>query len=206
MDIDIWEVIEAASTKPFGFMPFYPGPGVGGHCIPVDPFYLSYQAKKFDIIPRFIEMSGEINEFMKIHAVNLVRNGLNTINKNISSSKIVVMGLSYKKNIPDTRESPSIKIIEELVSLGADVGVYDPFIEKIDTKMGTFTSTGSIDEALEGKDCAIFVVDHDIFKNIDINKLNLMDEKVIVDCKNIFDPQGDYIYYGVGRPCQEGSR
>lgn len=200
MDIDIWEVIEAAGSKPFGFMSFYPGPGVGGHCIPVDPFYLSYQAKKFDIIPRFIEMSGEINEFMKIHAVNLVGRGLNSINKSISSSKIVVMGLSYKRNIADTRESPSIKIIEELAGLGADVEVYDPFIEKIETKVGTFKSARSIDEALEGKDCAIFVVGHDIFKKLDVNKLDLMREKVIIDCKNIFDGSGDYIYYGIGKP------
>lgn len=200
MNIDIWEVIVAAKTKPFGFMTFYPGPGIGGHCIPVDPFYLSYQAKKFDIIPRFIEMSGEINEFMKIHAVNLVNKGLNSINKKIQSSKIVVMGLSYKENNADTRESPSIKIIEELVSLGADITVYDPFVEKIETKAGKFLSAKGIDEALRGKDCAIFLVAHDAFKAMDETKFDIMREKVIIDCKNIFDDKGDYIYCGLGKP------
>lgn len=206
MNIDVWEVTKAASSKPFGFMPFYPGPGVGGHCIPVDPFYLSYQAKKFDIIPRFIEMSGEINEFMKIHAVNLVRRGLEAVDKDISSSKIAVMGLSYKRNVADTRESPSIKIIEELIGLGAEVDVFDPFIKEVETKAGTFTSLESIEEALKGKDCAIFVVDHDAFKNLDKNKFDSMNKKVIVDCKNIFDGEGDYVYYCIGKPPTEDSK
>jgi len=114
MGIDTWEVIDAAATKPYGFMPFYPGPGVGGHCIPLDPYYMSYRAKKYGFIPRFIETSGEINEFMKMHTVNLIEKGLRQVGKRVYGAKVAVMGLAYKKNINDSRESPSIKIVEEL--------------------------------------------------------------------------------------------
>ena len=126
MDIDIWDVIEAAKTKPFGFMAFYPGPGVGGHCIPLDPYYLSYRAKQFDIIPKFIETAGEINDFMPINTVNTARRKLLKVGKKIRNSKIFILGLAYKANIADTRESPSIKIIEELIESNADFKLYDP--------------------------------------------------------------------------------
>ena len=200
MDIDTWDVIDAASTKPYGFMPFYPGPGVGGHCIPLDPFYMSYIAKRYGIIPRFIETSGEINNFMKIHAVNLVEKGLRKVDKKIYGSNIAVMGLSYKKNINDTRESPSIKIIEELVNLGANVKVYDPYSESIQTEVGVYYSEKSIKEVLTKTDCAIFIVDHDDFKTLEIESLiKLMNTPVIVDCKNIFKDVDQLIYLGIGK-------
>ena len=200
MDIDTWDVIDAASTKPYGFMPFYPGPGVGGHCIPLDPFYMSYIAKRYGIIPRFIETSGEINNFMKMHAVNLVEKGLRKVDKKIYGSKIAVMGLSYKKNINDTRESPSIKIIEELVNLGADVKVYDPYSESIQTEVGVYCSEKSINGVLTKTDCAIFIVDHDEFKTLEIESLSkLMNCPVIVDCKNIFKNVDQLIYLGIGK-------
>lgn len=127
-------------------MPFYPGPGIGGHCIPLDPFFMSYIAKRYEFIPRFIETAGEINEFMKIHVVNLAEKGLKKAGKSVHEAKVVIMGLAYKKNIDDTRESPAIKIIEELVNLGAEVRVYDPYVKSIKTKVGVFNS----EKVLEG--------------------------------------------------------
>ncbi len=201
MGINTWDVIDAAATKPYGFMPFYPGPGVGGHCIPLDPFYMSYKAKKYGFIPRFIETSGEINEFMKIHVINMVEKGLKRVDKKLYGAKVAVMGLAYKKNIDDPRESSSIKIIEELVNLGADVRVYDPYIKSIETKEGEFHSVKNIDEAFRNMDCTVFVVDHDVFREININLLSgMMKSPIVIDCKNIFrEFNKDLIYYGIGK-------
>lgn len=200
MEIDAWEVIDAAATKPYGFMPFYPGPGIGGHCIPLDPYYMSYRAKKYGFIPRFIETSGEINEFMKMHTINLVEEGLKQVGKRIYGAKVAVMGLAYKKNINDPRESPSIKIIEELTNLGASVQVYDPFVTSLATRAGMFTSTESVKKALLGTDCAVFLVDHDIFRELDIRyAVSGMDSPVIVDCKNLFEQTDGIIYLGIGK-------
>lgn len=200
MGIDTWEVIDAASSKPYGFMPFYPGPGIGGHCIPLDPYYMSYRAKKFGFIPRFIETSGEINSFMGVHAVNLIEKGLAKVNKRIYGSKVAVLGLAYKKNIDDTRESPSIKIIEELVNLGAHVKVYDPFASSIKTKPKKFYSEAKIEDALKDSDCAIFVTDHDSFRDLDINEVcKLMKYPICIDCKNLFQKVDNLIYYGIGK-------
>lgn len=200
MEIDTWEVIDAASSKPYGFMPFYPGPGIGGHCIPLDPYYMSYKAKKFGFIPRFIETSGEINSFMEIHAVNLVEKGLAKVNKRIYGSKVAVLGLAYKKNIDDTRESPSIKIIEELVNLGANIKVYDPFASSIKTKAGRFYSESTIEEALKESDCAIFVTDHDFFRDLNLFDFkHIVKSPIVVDCKNLFNEPDGFIYLGIGK-------
>jgi len=201
MNINIWDVIDAASTKPFGFMPFYPGPGIGGHCIPLDPYYLSYKAKKIGQMTRFIELSGEVNEFMKMHVVNLASTALKNVNKEIRNSTIAVLGLSYKKNIDDIRESPSIKVIEEFAKMDAEIKVYDPFVSMLHTRYGKFTSEKSIEDTLKDVDCAIFMVDHDAFKNLDLVKYkDLMKHNIIIDCKNIFDNIKDYEYYGIGKP------
>jgi len=187
MDIDIWEAIGAAKTKPFGFTPFYPGPGVGGHCIPLDPYYLSYRAKHFGIIPRFIETAGEINDFMPIHTVNLVRKGLKKIDKNIRGSKILILGISYKANISDTRESPAVNVIEELVENGADIKVYDPCAQSITTRFGEFNSKGSLKQNISPADCVVILADHDEFMgNQEILKA-LEDSVVVVDTKNVLD-------------------
>lgn len=203
--IDIWEAISAAATKPFGFMPFYPGPGVGGHCIPIDPFYLSYEAKKRGFIPRFIELGSEINEFMIIHTLNLAEKGLSNVNKSISNSIIAVIGLAYKKNIDDVRESPSKKIIEEIINRGGEVKVYDPYVNSITTKFGEFVSEKNILDALRDVDCAIFVVDHEEFKNVEVKEMKkIMKHPIIIDCKNLFDKykiKNHKIYlYGIGKP------
>ncbi len=200
MGIDIWEVIDAAATKPYGFMPFYPGPGIGGHCIPLDPYYMSYRAKKFGFIPRFIETSGEINEFMKMHVVNLAEQGLRQVGKRLYGTKIAIMGLAYKKNINDPRESPAIKIVEELVNLGAEVQVYDPYVPSLVTKAGVFVSLGSVEETLSGAECVIFLVDHDVFRKISVETMNkLMASPVVVDGKNLFAGEEEIIYLGIGK-------
>jgi UDP-N-acetyl-D-glucosamine dehydrogenase len=200
MGIDTWEVIDAASTKPYGFMPFYPGPGIGGHCIPLDPFYMSYKAKKYGFIPRFIETSGEINNYMKMHAVNLIEKGLKKVDKKLHGSRIAVMGLAYKKNIEDTRESPAIKIIEELVNLGANVRIYDPYAKSIQTNAGKYFSESNIEDALKDADCAAFIVDHDQFKKLNSNIfIELMASPIIIDCKNIFFNLNDITYLGLGK-------
>ena len=200
MDINIWEVIDAAATKPYGFMPFYPGPGIGGHCIPLDPYYMSYRAKKYGFIPRFIETAGEINEFMKMHIVNLAEKGLRQVGKHLYGAKIAVMGLAYKKNINDPRESPAIKIIEELVNLGADVRVYDPYVPSLATKAGVFASVGSVEEALSGAECAVFLVDHDVFRGLSVETVKgLMASPVVVDGKNLFAGGEGVVYLGIGK-------
>jgi len=131
MGIDIWEVIEAAKTKPFGFMAFYPGPGLGGHCIPIDPFYLTWKAKEFDRNTRFIELAGEINTAMPVHVVERIGEALNSAKKPVNGSRVLVLGLAYKPNVDDERESPSYRIMELLKQRGAEVAYYDPYVPVI---------------------------------------------------------------------------
>ncbi|MBU1338119.1 MAG: nucleotide sugar dehydrogenase [Acidobacteria bacterium] len=131
MDIDIWEVIEAASSKPFGFMPFYPGPGLGGHCIPIDPFYLTWKAREVDFPTRFIELAGEINTSMPYHVVSRTVDALNAQGKSIKNAEILILGLSYKKDIDDQRESPSLKLISLFLRKGARVSYNDPYAPKM---------------------------------------------------------------------------
>jgi len=131
MSIDIWEVIEAARTKPFGFMPFYPGPGLGGHCIPIDPFYLTWKAREYSQHTRFIELAGEINTRMPEHVVHRVADALNSQQKSINGSRILVLGLAYKPNVDDERQSPSYVLMDLLQNRGAEVAYYDPYVPVI---------------------------------------------------------------------------
>lgn len=207
MGIDIWEVIEAAKTKPYGFMAFYPGPGVGGHCIPLDPYYLSYKAKQFGVIPRFIETAGEINDYMPIHTVNLAEKGLKKVRKKIRGAKVAVLGLAYKADISDTRESPAIKIIEGLVERGAQVKVYDPYVRIIKTRIGKIHSEENLNDTLLWADCLIFVTDHSLFKENAQKILEILESKdtktVIIDGRNVFGKaidkkSGKVIYLKIG--------
>ncbi len=159
MGINVWEVIDAASTKPFGFMPFYPGPGLGGHCIPIDPFYLSWKAKQSGIEARFIELSGQINGEMPHHVVNRVFEALNTNRKCINGSKILIMGVSYKEGIDDTRESPAFDIMLLLEQYGAEVSFYDPYVESL-VEAPEVDRIEYTKESLEKMDCAIIVTGH----------------------------------------------
>ena len=131
MGVDVWEVIEAASSKPFGFMPFYPGPGLGGHCIPVDPFYLSWKAREYDFSTRFIELAGEVNTAMPYHVVDSIAEALNSRKKSLKGSKVLVMGVAYKKDVDDLRESPTLKIMEILQKRGAEFDYNDPYFPQL---------------------------------------------------------------------------
>jgi len=161
MGIDIWEVIEAAATKPFGFHPFYPGPGLGGHCIPIDPFYLSWKAKEYDFQTRFIELAGEINSNMPYHVVSAVTAALNREKKALNGSRILVLGVAYKKDVDDLRESPALTIIELLRAQGAAVSYHDPYFPSIgkgrhyDLQMRCASL-----ENLSEYDCVLIVTDH----------------------------------------------
>jgi len=131
MGIDVWEVINAAATKPFGFMPFYPGPGLGGHCIPIDPFYLTWKAREFDVNTKFIELAGEINTSMPYFVVQKLMDALNTQQKSINNASILILGMAYKKDVDDLRESPSLKLMDILIGKGANVEYNDPYIPKL---------------------------------------------------------------------------
>ncbi|HKE07921.1 MAG TPA: nucleotide sugar dehydrogenase [Candidatus Acidoferrum sp.] len=131
MGVDVWEVIDAANTKPFGFMPFYPGPGLGGHCIPVDPFYLSWKARKYDFSTRFIELAGEVNTAMPYHVVDSIAEALNTQKKSLRGSRLLILGVAYKKDVDDLRESPTLKIMEILQKRGAEFDYNDPYFARL---------------------------------------------------------------------------
>jgi UDP-N-acetyl-D-glucosamine dehydrogenase len=185
MNIDIYEVIKAAATKPFGFTPYYPGPGVGGHCIPIDPFFLTWKAKELKIKTRFIELAGEINSRMPAFVVNKVKEALKTSGKSIKNSKIMVLGLSYKKNVDDARESPSFVIIDMLMKLGAMVEYSDPFFKKAPkTRKYNFKleSISLTKNNIKLFDIIIVATDHDKF-NYD---MILKEGKLIVDSRGKF--------------------
>lgn len=160
LGIEVWEVIEAAATKPFGYMPFYPGPGIGGHCIPLDPFYLSWKMKTLNYRARFIELASEINSSMPNHVVSKVTAGLNEGSKSVRESNILVLGVSYKPNIDDVRESPALDIIGLLQGLGANVQYHDPHIPTISLPLATLQSVDLCPEALASSDCVVVVTNH----------------------------------------------
>ncbi len=164
MNIDIWEVIDAAATKPFGFMAFYPGPGLGGHCIPVDPYYLSWKAREFDFAARFIELAGEINTSMPYHVVDAIASSLNGQKKSLNGSKLLILGVAYKKDVDDLRESPSLKIMQLLQQRGAQIEYNDPYFPQMHKmRHYNFENMKSVPiskEALAKYDAAIIATDH----------------------------------------------
>ncbi len=163
LGLDTWEVIGAAATKPFGFMPFYPGPGLGGHCIPVDPHYLSWKLKTLKYNARFIELAGEINSAMPNYVVGMVGEALNDRRKCINGSKLLVLGVAYKRDIDDVRESPALDVIELLAEKGAEVSYHDPYVASLRIGDDTYTSVAADDEALGGYDAVVIVTDHTDF-------------------------------------------
>jgi UDP-N-acetyl-D-glucosamine dehydrogenase len=182
LGIDTWEVIAAAATKPFGFMPFYPGPGIGGHCIPLDPHYLSWKARMHGFEARFISLAEEVNSRMPDHVVDLVTRGLNNHRKPVNGSKVLIMGVAYKREIDDMRESPALGIIEKLQSLGAEAQFHDPYVEEIHLEgnghrmRGIGLSAETVNEA----DCVVIVTDH---RKIDYAWLT-EHAKLVVDTRN----------------------
>ncbi len=187
LNIDTWEVIRAAATKPFGFMPFYPGPGIGGHCIPLDPHYLSWKARQHGFDSRFIGLAEEVNSRMPEHVVQLVADGLNDESKAMKGSRILVLGVAYKKNVDDVRESPALSIIDRLRAKGAEVCYHDPFVKELRFDESHTDGTGEplsslplTDEEVRNSDCVIIVTDH---SEIDYSRVTKL-ASLVVDTRN----------------------
>ncbi len=192
MGIDIWEVIDAAKTKPFGYMPFYPGPGLGGHCIPIDPFYLTWKSREYELPTRFIELAGEINSSMPRHVVSRLAEALDVrLGKALSRSKVLVVGLAYKKNVPDIRESPSLKLIELIEERGGSASYHDPFVPEIPKTREYLALKGRRSVPLDAKnvgafDAVLIATDHD-----DVDYAGLAGwAPLIVDTRNVFSRRG----------------
>lgn len=193
MDLNIFEIIKAASTKPFGFSPFYPGPGLGGHCLPIDPFYLTWKAKEFEFNTRFIELAGEVNSSMPNYVVQKLGLALNSREKSIKGSHILILGIAYKKNVDDTRESPAVVLIDKLQKLGANVQYSDPFVpefpdlRKYHFEMASVKLTA---ENIAKFDCVLVVTDHDAFDWQLIQK----SAKLIVDTRGVLPCDNENIF------------
>jgi UDP-N-acetyl-D-glucosamine dehydrogenase len=192
LNIDTWEVIRAAATKPFGFMAFYPGPGIGGHCIPLDPHYLSWKARQHGFDSRFISLAEEVNSRMPEHVVQLVSDGLNDERKAMKGSRVLLLGVAYKKDIDDVRESPALSIIDRLRAKGADVRYHDPFVKEVRFDDAHTESSGEslesvplTDEELRSSDCVIIVTDH---SEIDYGRVCSL-TPLIVDTRNALNGQ-----------------
>ncbi len=184
MGIDVWEVIRAASTKPYGFSTFYPGPGLGGHCIPIDPFYLAWKAKEYDLSTRFIELAGEVNTAMPYHVVDAVGRALNENERSIRGSKILLLGMAYKKNVDDVRESPALKIMELLLERGGEVDYNDPYVSQLHKmRKWDFSHLSSVSMdggRLADYHCVVIVTDHDCY---DFEKL-VREATLVLDTRN----------------------
>lgn len=192
MGIDVWEVIDAAKTKPFGYMPFYPGPGLGGHCIPIDPFYLTWKSREYELPTRFIELAGEINSAMPRYVVGKLAEALDIrIGKALSRSRVLLIGLAYKKNVADIRESPSLRLIEIIEQRGGRADYHDAYVAEIPSTreyqaLKGRRSVALTDEALAGYDAILIATDHD-----DVDYKQLSDSGVlIVDTRNVFARRG----------------
>lgn len=182
LGVDSWEVIEAAATKPFGFMAFYPGPGIGGHCIPLDPHYLSWKARLHGFEARFIGLAEEVNSHMPRHVVQLVQDGLNSQGKPVKGSRVLVLGVAYKRDINDVRESPALGIVDQLMHKGAEVSYHDPFIPEMTLDgRGMLAGVALTEETLRGCDCVLIVTDH---SNVDYAQV-LKLAPLVVDTRNV---------------------
>jgi UDP-N-acetyl-D-glucosamine dehydrogenase len=184
MGIDIWEVIDAAATKPFGFMPFYPGPGLGGHCIPVDPYYLSWKAREFDFATRFIELAGEVNTAMPYHVVDAIASAMNDRQKALKGSRVLVLGVAYKKDVDDLRESPTLKIMQLLMGRGANVQYNDPYFPQLHKmRHYDYSNMRSVDLTaanLSAYDCVVIATDHSSYDYAAI----VESAQLVVDTRN----------------------
>ncbi|MCH8003674.1 MAG: nucleotide sugar dehydrogenase [Nanoarchaeota archaeon] len=193
--IDILEVIKGASTKPFAFMPHYPGTGVGGHCIPIDPYYLIERAKQSGFDHQFLSLARKINESMPDYTVELLENELKKLEKSIKGAKVGVLGIAYKANVDDTRESPALKVIEILKEKEAEVFVFDPYVKKL-------SNINNLDELMQKSDYIILVTDHNEFKDMDLKKLKENNIKIVIDGRNCLDKEKikamGILYHGIG--------
>jgi UDP-N-acetyl-D-glucosamine dehydrogenase len=184
LGISVWEVVDAAATKPFGFMPFYPGPGLGGHCIPIDPFYLSWKVKEVGFEARFIELAGQVNGAMPHHVVDKVVDALNSHSKSVRDSKILILGIAYKRDIDDIRESPALDVMAVLQQKGAKLSYHDPYAPHLAAREWPggldMTSVPLTAASLSSADCVVIVTDHKVFKRDEI----VRQAKLIVDTRN----------------------
>jgi UDP-N-acetyl-D-glucosamine dehydrogenase len=186
MGIDVWEVIDAAATKPFGFMPFKPGPGLGGHCIPIDPFYLTWKAREYGFYTEFIELAGKVNESMPYYCRSVVSQALNhSRQRSLKGSRILVLGVAYKPDISDTRESPAVKLISLLQNAGADVDYHDPHVSSF-TENGVVMSSSPLEPG--AYDCVVVVTNH---SGIDYDRL-VDDANLVVDLRNATGKNGKH--------------
>jgi UDP-N-acetyl-D-glucosamine dehydrogenase len=182
LGIDSWEVIEAAATKPFGFMAFYPGPGIGGHCIPLDPHYLSWKARLHGFEARFIGLAEDVNSHMPDHVVQLVQDSLNSQGKPVKGSRILVLGVAYKRDINDVRESPALGIVDQLMHKGGSVSYYDPFVPEMSLDgRGSLSTVELTDEIISNCDCAVIVTDH---SEVDYSRV-LKLAPLVIDTRNV---------------------
>jgi UDP-N-acetyl-D-glucosamine dehydrogenase len=179
LGVDVWEVIDAAASKPFGFMPFYPGPGLGGHCIPIDPLYLSWKLKTLNYRARFIELAGEVNSAMPYYVVNKIQDAFNEREKSIKGSRILLLGMSYKRDIDDVRESPALDVLRILERKGAEVIYHDPLVPELDMD-GVGYRSRPLEESVKAADCVVILTDHSFF---DIEKV-VDDARLVVDTRN----------------------
>ncbi|MBI2303962.1 MAG: nucleotide sugar dehydrogenase [Chloroflexi bacterium] len=208
MNIDLWEVIQAASTKPFGFMPFYPGPGVGGHCIPVDPYYLSWKAREYDFYTRFIELAADVNQSMPYHVVEMVREAINSRGKPLQGCRLLVLGVAFKRDIDDPRNSPAERVIDLLLRGGAVVSYHDPYVPRFIIRRNTPLGGGALtlesmplqDETIAGTDAVVIITGH---RTLDYQHIVSV-APLVVDCCNAFDqgvaPLGKVWRLGAPRP------
>jgi len=189
MGVDIWEVIEAAATKPFGFMKFLPGPGLGGHCIPIDPLYLSWKMKMFNYSARFIELASEINTFMPRYTVGKIQDALNLQKKPLNGAKVLILGVAYKADVDDIRESPALDIIHLLGEKGAVVNYHDPYIPTIQLEDLQLDCVTNLDHEIKNADCVVIITNHSIYEY-----QKIMDKgKLIVDTRNALKTHGQNI-------------
>jgi UDP-N-acetyl-D-glucosamine dehydrogenase len=189
MDINVWDVIEAAKTKPFGFQPFYPGPGLGGHCIPIDPFYLTWKAREYGVATRFIELAGEVNAGMPAYVIHRLMDALNDRGKALKGARLLVLGAAYKRDTDDPRESPGLEIMEELMSKGAKVEYSDPHLPRLPVVRRhniPLTSVELSEQALRQYDAVLLVTDHSRFPY----DLIFRSASLIVDSRNAFRARG----------------
>lgn len=180
MEVSVWEVINAASTKPFGYMPFHPGPGVGGHCIPIDPYYLASKAKEYDFHTRFIELAAEINEHMPYYVTSRIMDALNARGKSLSNAKVLVLGVAYKRDVADIRESPALRLLELLTDKGGEVNYNDKYIHKVELPKRALISQELSNEYLASMDCVIIAADHSYYDW----------EQIVNHSKLVFDTRG----------------
>jgi len=198
LGVDVWEVIDAAATKPFGFMKFTPGPGLGGHCIPIDPFYLAWKMKTLDYRARFIELAGEINTGMPNHIYRMTMRSLNAVGKPVFNSNILIIGVAYKKDIDDVRESPALDVMQLLEDSGARISYYDPFVPKLIWKDGQIESIPDLSrDVLNRADAVVIITDH---TSIDY-ELVRKNAALIIDTRNVYPLNGDkhIVRLGVGK-------